>query len=127
MTTANATALRSRYVGDAVRTASPARLVTMLYDRLVRDLAGAEQALVERRHEAASEGMVHAQSILLELRACLDTSKWDAAAGLAELYDFLVLELVRANVTKDVEKVSACKGMLEPLRDAWHQAARELG
>ena len=36
----NASMIRNRYVGDSVATASPARLVTMLYDRLVRDLAG---------------------------------------------------------------------------------------
>ena len=41
----NASMIRNRYVGDSVATASPARLVTMLYDRLVRDLVTAEAAL----------------------------------------------------------------------------------
>ena len=35
---------RDRYVGDSIATASPARLLVMLYDRLVLDLVQADQA-----------------------------------------------------------------------------------
>ena len=39
--------MRARYAADAVGTASPARLLTMLYDRLIRDLIVAEAAITE--------------------------------------------------------------------------------
>ena len=62
---------RQRYVGDAISTASPAKLVTMLYDRLVRDLQVAEAALSTRDLAAANANLTHAQEIVFELRSSL--------------------------------------------------------
>lgn len=122
-----ADAMRARYAADSVGTASPARLLTMLYDRLVRDLDVAGAAIVARDLETAHNGLVHAQAIIEELRASLDLQAWDGAAGLAALYDFLLGELVTANVTKDPVRVAACAELVTPLRDAWHEAAAEAG
>lgn len=120
-----AEAMRARYASDSVGTASPTRLLTMLYDRLVRDLGLAEAAIVEGKGEVAHNELVHAQAIVEELRTSLDTEVWDGAPGLAMLYDYLLAELVAANVAKDAAKVVACRELVEPLRDAWHQAATE--
>ena len=121
-------AVRNRYVQDAVSTVTPAKLVTMLYDALARDLAVAEQALVAPRDIAAAhERLIHAQEIVLELQSGLDVTKWDAAAGLMSLYHWMHRELVDANVRKDVAKVIAMRETVEPLRDAWHQAAAGVG
>ncbi|HVW35010.1 MAG TPA: flagellar export chaperone FliS, partial [Acidimicrobiia bacterium] len=98
----NASMIRNRYVGDSVSTASPARLVTMLYDRLVRDLAGAEVALGGRDLAAANAALVHAQEIVWELAAGLDATKWSGGPALAALYQFMISELLAANVKKDV-------------------------
>ncbi|MFN8034900.1 MAG: flagellar export chaperone FliS [Acidimicrobiia bacterium] len=113
---------RSRYLSDSSSTASPAKLVIMLYDALVRDLALAEQAIVEESRETAHERLVHAQAVVLELFASLDTQQWDGGPGLARLYLFLVNELVAANINKSVERVRACAGLVTPLRDAWAEA-----
>lgn len=115
---------RAAYASQAVATASPARLLTMLYDRLVRDLLVAEKALVEADSAVANDNLIHAQQIVLELRTSLDTDAWEGAAGLAALYTFLHGELIGANVTKDVQRVVACRELVEPLRQAWHEAAR---
>lgn len=122
-----ANAMRARYADSSVGTASPARLVTMLYDRLVRDLSLAEAAIVAADGETAHNELVHAQAIITELRSSLDVSAWAGGPGLAELYDYLSSELVGANVAKDAPRVSACRTIIEPLRDAWHQAALEAG
>ncbi|MEX2658102.1 MAG: flagellar export chaperone FliS [Acidimicrobiales bacterium] len=120
-------ALRARYSGEAVATASPARLLTMLYDRLVRDVVAAEQALVDGDGAAAHNQLLHAQAIVTELRTSLDVGAWSGGPALADLYDFVVTELVAANVAKDAARVAACRELLEPLRDAWHEAALESG
>lgn len=120
-------ALRARYAGEAVATASPARLLTMLYDRLVRDVVAAEQALLAGEVAAAHNELVHAQAIVSELRTSLDVDAWSGGPGLAQLYDFVGAQLVAANVAKDPEGVAACRALLEPLRDAWHEAALEVG
>ena len=122
----NASMIRNRYVGDSVTTASPGRLVTMLYDRLVRDLVAAEAALVAADLEGANNNLIHAQEIIWELAAGLDPTKWSGGPALAALYQFMLAELLEANVKKDTDKVVSVRGLVEPLADAWRQAA-ELG
>jgi flagellar protein FliS len=119
----NASMIRNRYVGDSVSTASPGRLVTMLYDRLVRDLVAAEAALAAADLEGANNNLIHAQEIVWELAAGLDPTKWSGGPALAALYQFMLAELLSANVKKDAAKVIAVRGLVEPLADAWHQAA----
>ena len=115
--------VRNRYVQDAVSTVSPAKLVTMLYDALMRDLALAEAAVMGRDVQTAHERLVHAQEIILELQSGLDVTKWEGAPGLMNLYGYLHRELVDANVRKDVGKIQQVATMVEPLRQAWHTAA----
>lgn len=122
MTTA-AYAARTRYATEAVTTASPAKLLLMLYDRLVRDLVTAEQCLADGDLGRASSELVHAQDIVSELHSSLDQRAWDGAAGLAALYVFVRAELVAANVRKDGARVAAVRQLVEPLRDAWRTAA----
>lgn len=119
----NASMIRNRYVGDSVTTASPGRLVTMLYDRLVRDLVTAEAALAAVDLEGANNNLIHAQEIVWELAAGLDPTKWSGGPALAALYQFMLAELLDANVKKDADKVVSVRGLVEPLADAWHQAA----
>ena len=119
----NASMIRNRYVGTSVDTASPGRLVTMLYDRLVRDLTTAEAALAGSDLEGANNALIHAQEIVWELAAGLDPTKWSGGPALAALYQFMLSELLDANVKKDAAKVASVRTLVEPLADAWHQAA----
>jgi flagellar protein FliS len=119
----NASMIRNRYVGDSIATASPSRLVTMLYDRLVRDLVTGETAITAWDLAAANASLVHAQEIIWELAAGLDPTRWSGGPALAALYQFMLGELLDANVKKDAAKVASVRELVEPLRDAWHQAA----
>lgn len=118
--------LRNRYLTDQVATVSPARLITMLYDALVKDLTQAEQALAAADRQQANERLLHAQAIVTELRVSLDTSSWEGGPALAGIYDFLLRELINANVGRDAEKVAACRDLVEPLAEAWHAAAAQV-
>jgi flagellar protein FliS len=118
--------LRARYMGDSVATASPHQLLVMLYDRLALDLERAEQALVDGDREQSHEQLTHAQEIVLELRASLDVDIWEGGPRLAALYAWLVGELIQANVKRDVRRVRDCRKVVEPLRDAWREAALSL-
>ncbi|MDP9417240.1 MAG: flagellar export chaperone FliS [Actinomycetota bacterium] len=118
-------AARSRYAGDAVSTASPARLLTMLYDRLARDLYQGEQAQRGGDRETANEMLLHAQDIVMELRSTLHVDAWQGAAGLSALYTFLISELMAANVAMDADRTASCAALVEPLRQAWHEAAAQ--
>lgn len=118
--------LRDRYVQDAVTTASPATLLVMLYDRLVLDLMRGETALRQGQRDAANEQLNHAQDIISELANTLDVNAWDGAKQLMSVYTFLLTSLVEANVQGDADKVAACRELVEPLQDAWQQAARQV-
>jgi flagellar protein FliS len=118
---------QARYARDASQTASPARLLTMLYDRLVVDLAIAHDAMLRGDVALTGERLGHAGDILLELHATLDTSIWPEGESLAALYLWLVQELVQARLHKDPERVATCRDLVIPLRDAWHVASGSVG
>ncbi|MBG0833237.1 flagellar export chaperone FliS [Planomonospora sp. ID67723] len=123
----NNPSMRARYIADTVATASPGKLLVMLYDRLVLDLTRAEEALGGGDREGAAQQLMHAQDIIIELRSSLKTDVWDGAPGLSELYGFLLTQLIQANVRGDAELVVSCRSMIEPLRDAWRTAVAEAG
>jgi flagellar protein FliS len=118
--------LRNRYAEDAVLTTSPAKLVLMLYDRLVRDLVEAEEAVAGRRIAEASDKLLHAQDVIMELHSGLKPELWSGGPGLANLYLWLHGELIAANVAKDAGRIAGARKLIEPLRDAWHEAASQL-
>jgi flagellar protein FliS len=113
---------RNRYLADSVSTASPARLLLMLYDRLILDLEHAEEALRAPDRPTASGRLQSAQAIIMELRTALDVNAWDGAPALAALYGYLLTELIGANVRGDADRTATCRQLLEPLRDAWREA-----
>jgi len=115
--------LRDRYLQDSINTASPGKLLLMLYDRLVLDLMKGEEALRGDDREQAHERITHAQEIVLELRTSLDIEAWSGAPALANLYGWMLTELIGANIAKDADRVAACRALVEPLRDAWREAA----
>ena len=118
--------LRSRYLGDAVSNASPQRILVMLYDRLALDLERAQKAVAAGDREVANEQLQHAQEIVLELLTSLQIDAWEGGPRLAALYNWLIGELVQANVKLDTNRISSCRQVVEPLRDAWRQAAASL-
>lgn len=119
------TTLRQRYLADSVTTATPGRLLVMLYDRLCLDLTRAVTALGAGERETASTMLLHAQDIVAELRGSLRVESWSAGPGLADVYSFLLTELVQANVRQDADRAAACLSIVEPLRDAWRQAVEQ--
>lgn len=121
-----AAARRARYGADAVLSATPVQLVTMLYDRLVLDLERAVVAQQAADWPAASEQLLHAQAIVAELSGSLRVDVWDGGEGLLALYTYASTALVTANVRRDVERTREVLGLVEPLRQAWHEAAATL-
>jgi flagellar protein FliS len=117
---------RAKFVDQTVETASPAKQLTMLYDRLVLDLARAEVAQRHGERGAANGHLQHAQDIVTELLASLRLDAWEGAPRLASFYTYLLTQLVEANVTGDATKTMQCRELVEPLREAWHSAAQSV-
>lgn len=125
-----ATALRasqlSQYTTDAILSAPPARLLTMLYDRLLLDLGRAQFAQENSNWPVATENLLHAQDIVRELAGTLKTDAWDGAADLLGIYDYALQAMIGANIHRDVERTKECITLLEPLRQGWHEASAAL-
>lgn len=121
-----AASLRARYLGDSIATASPQQLLVMLYDRLALDLERGHDAMAAGDRETGSQQLQHAQEIILELQASLKVEIWDGGPRLAALYAWLLSELIRANMKGDLRRVNDCRKIVEPLRDAWREAAASL-
>lgn len=114
---------RAQLNREAILSASPARLLTMLYDRLLLDLNRAEAAQHSGEWTVASENLVHAQQIIAELISSLNPDVWDGAHGLQGLYAFATQALINANIRRDPASTRQVIGLMEPLRQAWHEAA----
>ncbi|WP_194420314.1 flagellar export chaperone FliS [Microbacterium abyssi] len=124
----NATAAlraQQRYRDDAVLSATPERLVTMLYDRLMLDIERGEAAQRSGDWTEANTQLQHAQAIVAELTSSL-SNDWTGSTGLRALYAFLTQTLISANVGRDPERTRSCHELVAPLRQAWHEAAGTL-
>jgi flagellar protein FliS len=114
---------RNQYLADSVLSAPPARLLTMLYDRLLLDLGRAESAQQASNWAVANENLLHAQAIVTELSSSLKTDAWDGADSLLGVYNYVSTALVNANIQRDAALTREAIELLEPLRQAWHEAA----
>ena len=96
----------------------------MLCDRLVLDVQrGLEAQRVGNVPEAHNQ-LVHAQEIVVHLRATLRVEAWDGGPGLASLYDWLHSQLIKANISKDPDghrRLPLARG--EPRRHLAHRRA----
>ena len=117
---------RETYLAASVSTATPSQLLVMLYERLTLDLERATDALRRGEPSRAHQPLLHAQDIVLELNASLRVDAWDGAPGLASLYDYLISELTKANIAKDLVGAEFCLHLATVLRDAWRDAAGSL-
>lgn len=116
----------SQYNNDAILSAPPARLLTMLYDRLLLDLGRAQFAQETANWDVAREKLLHAQAIVAELTGSLKLDTWDGAADLLGIYNYVMQALIGSNIQRDVELTKECIVLLEPLRQGWHEAAASL-
>lgn len=113
---------QQRYREEAILSASPQRLLTMLYDRLVLDVERGEAAQLRHDWETANTELQHAQQIIAELSGSL-SAEWEGSGDLRAVYGYLTRTLIAANIARDAVRTRECIDLLLPLRDAWHAAA----
>lgn len=109
------------YKNSAVETASPGKLLLMLYNGAIRDLDTAIQKIAEKDLETAHNRLVRAQDIITEFMCTLNMD-YEISGKLLALYEYLHRRLVEANARKDVEIINEVRGFLIELRDTWQEA-----
>jgi|SRR6056297_476598 len=111
------------YENNNVTTASPKKLLTMLYGGAIRFCRLAEIAMDEKNMEKKNDYLKRVQDILYELSLSLNFEAGEMAEQLSALYAFMIRELVDANLRMDVQKVKNVRLMLEELLEAWSEIA----
>jgi flagellar protein FliS len=109
------------YKNSAVETASPGKLLLMLYNGAIKDLDHAIQKITEKDFAAAHQMLVRAQDIIVEFMCTLNMD-YEISEKLLALYEYLHRRLVEANISKDVEIINEVRGFLVELRDTWQEA-----
>jgi flagellar protein FliS len=123
-----AAAYRQIGVQTEVSAASPHRLVSMLFDGCLDALNQARGAMRQGQIEIKGKAISRAARIVDEgLRAALDLRDGGTlAADLHELYGYLSMRLVQANLRNDEALLDECQSLLTPLRDAWREIAPQV-
>lgn len=118
----------AQYQQTQIETASPERLLLMLYDGAIRFANVAKKAIEDKDFHTASTHCIKVQSILNELMITLDMKVGgEIAQNLFDLYDFMSRETVAANVGKNARRLEGVIEIFKELREAWMQAAKNVG
>jgi flagellar protein FliS len=116
------------YQKNKYETASPHRLILMLYDGALTNLNRAAQALDSNNRADAHRFIQKAQEIVMELMACLNMEHGDEIAkNLREIYFYVVNQLVQANIHKRKDELLEVQTIVRDLRDTWGQIGKEVG
>jgi flagellar protein FliS len=110
-------------VNTAVESASPHKLILMLYDALLRHVRMAKAHMQRREIGPKATSISKAISILdqgLNLNLDMEAGG-DIAAQLHALYEYCERRLLHANIKNDPSALDEVIKLIEPLRAAWHE------
>ncbi|MEQ8190866.1 MAG: flagellar export chaperone FliS [Candidatus Eremiobacterota bacterium] len=115
----------AEYKRTQVETSSPGKLVVMLYDGAIKFLIQAKIKMSRKEKdrkqiEEISYSLKRAKAIINELAITLDMKQGgDMAKNLLFLYEFMINQLITADIDLDVAPVDRVIGMIKELREAW--------
>jgi flagellar protein FliS len=105
------------------QSATPERLLMMLYERAIQDQEDAIEFLQAGEVRDAMPLLQRTREIFVELMSALDPEQApELTANLRRLYLWAVRELIRAGRDGDPEPVKATLEMTQGLHSAWIQA-----
>lgn len=116
----------STYRAREVQTATPGRLVVMVYDHIIAQMTRAGLAQKAGNIEARVVALGKARSGIFELLATLDDERGgDLAKNLKSLYGFFLTELQDYGRRPDANRLAAMIRMVTELREAFASIATD--
>ena len=110
-----------------IQSASPERLVVIVFEQLVVNLERARLAMERQDVELRVTSLKRARSLVTELLVTLDFERGGTiATQLADLYQFMLYELVDIGQRKDVVTLRKLVNMAILLRDGFTTAAASV-
>jgi len=114
-------------VNAQLASASPHRIIQMLYagaiERLIQGKAAMEQGNIAMKCERLSKAL----DIIMSLRDCLSMEDGgDVANNLDSLYDYMIRQVSTANAENQPEPIDEVITMLREIKSAWDQIPSEV-
>lgn len=98
------------------------QIVERLFERFLRDVATARQAIAADDVQGRANAIDHALRIVAEFTAALDHGAApELCANLASLYAYVAEQLGVANVTRSVEPLDVANKLMSELADSFRQ------
>lgn len=115
------------YQKNKYETASPHRLIAMLYTGALKNVKQAIVALEEGDNRTAHQCLLKAQDIICELLSSLNEKEGgEIASNLKKLYLYMMEQLVQANMSKKADSLHQVVEMLVSISDAWNEIGKEM-
>ena len=112
-----------RYATSQNETASPERLMVLLFQAALRHIRAGAAALEAGRAAEANVPLAKANDILAELHGTLAPARAPAlCAQLGEIYAFAMRRLIEANATRDAAAAREAERAFVPVAEAFSAA-----
>ncbi|MBZ0156298.1 MAG: flagellar export chaperone FliS [Alphaproteobacteria bacterium] len=115
----------TQYRENNIASASPEETVLMLYNgaiKFLRDALGEVGRNTENKIILIDKSL----KIIEYLQSCLNMEKGgEIAHNLNDLYDYIMVQITRANFKNDATMINEVIRLLLPIRDAWAEICRK--
>lgn len=119
-TTKGSKAYQTINIASEVEVASPHRLVSMLFDGAIRQIAVAKGAIERKDMAAKGEAISKTIAIVGELEGSLKDKETNEVSGnLSRLYDYMIRTLSQANIETSVEKLNEVANLIIEIKSGW--------
>lgn len=115
------TSAQQKYQQTQLQTAPPAQLLLMLYDGAIRFVRMGTSGIEEKNFEKTNTYLCKAQAVIHELIAALNY-EYPIAKTLYQVYEYMIHQLINANMKKNRKPADEVLAYLLELRDAWDKA-----
>ena len=116
-----------QYKQAQYETASPEKLLLMLYDGAIKFAVQAKEGIKDNDYELANEKIKRVQSIINELMVTIDMDQGgEIADNLYNLYEYMNRRLIQANIRKDSEIVEEVLDLLREMKEGWEEATKKV-
>jgi flagellar secretion chaperone FliS len=114
-------------VTSAIETASPHRLIQMLFEGALERIAQAKGAMQQNQIARKGELIGKAVSIVGGLQGSLnDNEGGGLAANLDSLYDYIIRRLSQANYENNTVHLDECGRLLAEIKSAWDLISEQV-
>jgi len=115
------------YQKNKYSTASPHKLITMLYDGAIRFANQAIGCIQQQDVQGKASAIHRFQEIIYELISCLNFKEGKAVAdNLYSLYNYIIQLSNKSSIEMSVQPLKEAIGIITEIKSAWEQIGKEV-